>query len=77
MGLLDDMDPRKTATGCKIWKIRQTLEPSDQKIWDSMIADLELWKAETLSRQLRQRGIQVASSVIRLHRDMNCACRNL
>jgi len=77
MGLLDDMNPHKTATGCKVWKIRQGLEPSDQKLWDAMINDAELWKAETLSRQLRPRGIQVASSVIRLHRDMNCACRNL
>lgn len=77
MGLLEGMNPNKAIVGCKVWKIRETLEPSDQKLWDGMIGDADLWKAETLSRQLRSRGIQVASSVIRLHRDNDCACRNL
>lgn len=77
MGILDGMKPTGEPIGCKVWKIRQTLEPADQKLWDAMIGDDFTWKAETLSKQLNGRGITIGAATIRLHRDKACLCRNL
>lgn len=77
MGILDNMQPEHKNKGCKIWRIRQDLELSDQKILDDLVGNELEWSAEVLARQLVARGVSIGAQSIRVHRTGNCACRNL
>lgn len=75
MSLLKDLTPPpKRSLNCKVWAIRETLEPADQKIFDAAIADTDVWPVEGLTRELRKRGIEVGRETIRHHRKGDCAC---
>ena len=61
---------------CKMWVLRDGLSPSDQKILDVALADSESWPIETLTRELRKRGLQIGRETIRAHRKGDCAWRH-
>ena len=75
MSLLADMTPpARKASQCKMWMLRDGLDAGDQKILDVALADTESWPTETLTRELRRRGLQIGRETIRAHRKGDCAC---
>jgi hypothetical protein len=73
--MLENLEPPKNAaTYCKVAKVIETLQPSDQEILKAAILDSELWLANTLSNSLRSRGLSIADVTITKHRKNLCAC---
>ncbi len=66
--------PRSKAVFCKIKDTAEALEPDDSAIFMQAVDSPELWAANTLSKQLRQRGVSVADTTITKHRTKTCAC---
>lgn len=75
MSLLKDLTPpAKKPFQCKVWFMREGLEEKDRQILDVALADTETWPTETLTRELRKRGLQIGRETIRTHRRGDCAC---
>ena len=73
--MLEGMTPPKSkAIYCKIADISAELEEADRAIFMQAIDSPDQWGANTLSTQLRQRGISVADTTITKHRNKTCAC---
>ena len=77
MGLLDELTPAKAVTACKIRTIESELAEADSKIFTAAIVGVEIWKAEPLSKALKQRGISVSPGTIKLHRQGACSCSKI
>jgi hypothetical protein len=58
---------------CKVADIASSLDPDDRKILLQAVADSS-WAAKALSRQLRERGVQVSDTTILRHRRKECPC---
>lgn len=65
--------PSKTVF-CKVADLAETMTPEDQKIFFAAIDDAEKWRANTLSIELRRRGVSIADVTITKHRTQACAC---
>jgi hypothetical protein len=65
--------PRKPLQ-CKLSRLREGLDKSDQKILDDALLNTEDWPTETLVRELRKRGLDVGRETIRSHRRGDCLC---
>ena len=75
MSLLKDLTPPpKKSLNCKVWLILESLDQADQKILEAALSDSEVWPTESLTRELRKRGIEVGRETIRHHRKGDCAC---
>ncbi len=73
--MLEDLTPPQSKTiYCKIADMTAELSDPDKKIFTEAINSPELWGANTLSIQLRQRGLSVADTTITKHRSKTCAC---
>jgi hypothetical protein len=73
--MLEGMTPPKSKTiYCKIADMSAKLSDEDGAIFMEAIDSPELWGANTLSIQLRQRGLSVADTTITKHRSKTCAC---
>ncbi len=66
--------PAKKPLQCKLSRLREALEKSDQKILDEAVANIEDWPTETLVRELRRFGLDVGRETIRAHRRGDCLC---
>jgi hypothetical protein len=66
--------PAKKPLQCKLSRLREGLEKSDQKILDGAVANVEDWPTETLVRELRKHGLDVGRETIRAHRRGDCVC---
>lgn len=73
--MLEDLVPPKNkAIYCKINNIMSELDSKDQAILKTAIDNIEAWSANSLSAELRKRGISVADTTITKHRTKTCAC---
>ena len=66
--------PAKKPLQCKLSRLREGLDKSDQKILDDAVANVEDWPTETLVRELRKHGLDVGRETIRAHRRGDCVC---
>ena len=66
--------PAKKPLQCKLSRLREALDKSDQKILDDAVANIEDWPTETLVRELRRFGLDVGRETIRAHRRGDCLC---
>lgn len=73
--MLEDLVPPKNkAIYCKINQILSELDDKDKAILNGALANVEAWSANSLSAELRKRGISVADTTITKHRTKTCAC---
>lgn len=73
--MLEDLVPPKNkAIYCKINQILSELDDKDKVILNGALANIEAWSANSLSAELRKRGISVADTTITKHRTKTCAC---
>lgn len=73
--MLEGLSKPITVTGyCKVGDIASKLEENDRKVLLTATAD-DSWPAKALSRQLRERGIQVSDTTILRHRRGECPCK--
>ena len=73
--MLEGMTPPTSRTiYCKIADMSTELEEADRAIFMQAIDSPDQWGANTLSTQLRQRGLSVADTTITKHRNKTCAC---
>jgi len=66
--------PAKKPLQCKLSRLREGLDKSDQKILDDAVANTEDWPTETLVRELRKLNFDVGRETIRAHRRGDCLC---
>jgi len=66
--------PESKAVYCKIQMKLAELEPNDREILEAALADVRAWPANTLSTQLRLKGLSLADVTITKHRRQACAC---
>jgi hypothetical protein len=66
--------PQSKAVYCKIEMTLSELEPGDKDILAVALADTQNWPANTLSTQLRLKGLSLADVTITKHRRRACAC---
>lgn len=73
--MLEGLKPAKSKVYvCKIATSLQELEPADSKILSEAIVDVRTWPAQTLSTQLKIRGLVISDATITRHRKKTCAC---
>ena len=72
--MLENLEPPKKNFTCRIKTVMSGLEPKDAKILEAAVADSISWPANTLSRALKERGLQIGQESIRRHRDKTCSC---
>jgi hypothetical protein len=73
MGLLDDLKPEPRSYPCKVRTICETLDMDDAVILNSAVMDTK-WSILGLTTALGQKGILLAPSVVKKHRDKACSC---
>ena len=75
MILLGDMTPPpKRVPVCKIMQISEALDKADQIVLADALANIEAWPTESLTRELKKRGVEVGRETIRAHRRGDCVC---
>jgi len=73
--LLGDLTPPpKRVPICKMMQISESLDVADQKILAHALANTEDWPTESLTRELKKRGIDVGRETVRAHRRGDCVC---
>lgn len=73
MGLLDDLTPTPRLYPCKIKTICDTLDIEDAIILNSAAMNPE-WSVLGLTSALSKKGILLAPSVVKKHREKACSC---
>jgi hypothetical protein len=76
MGLLENLTPPEKITSCKVRTILTGLDEKDKQVLIAAI-DNPAWAHEVLSRELKLRGLSVAPSTIKLHRQKACSCSKI
>lgn len=66
--------PKPKSIYCKVANILDELNDSDRKILNGAIENIDAWSANSLSNELRKRGISIADTTISKHRTRTCAC---
>ncbi len=66
--------PAKKPLLCKLSRLREGLDKSDQKILDDAVANTEDWPTDALVRDLRKFGLDVGRETVRAHRRGDCLC---
>ena len=77
MGVLDGLEPLKPLASCKTRTILEGLEKEDRKILEVALADFETWNNGALSRALANRGINIKSETLGIHRRGQCSCSKI
>jgi hypothetical protein len=72
--MLEDLQPPKRVFNCKVRTTLNELSDSDKKILEAAIGDVQSWPANTLSNELRARGIILVDTTITKHRQGICSC---
>jgi len=73
--MLEGLQPQRTkAEYCKIQITLAELEPTDRDILAAALENTRDWPANTLSTQLRLKGLSLADVTIAKHRKRACAC---
>ena len=55
-------------------QISEALEKADQIVLADALANIEAWPTESLTRELKKRGVEVGRETIRAHRRGDCVC---
>jgi len=55
-------------------RVRKSLNESDQKIFDAVIADQDNWSDYHLAKAMNERGVEISESTIKRHRAGLCTC---
>jgi hypothetical protein len=76
MGILNGLTAQPKVWSCRVRDLLAELDDSDKAILIEALAD-ENWKAEALSRALRERGLAISGTPLRAHRNNSCSCRFL
>lgn len=76
MGLLDDITEPVRVYPCKVREVRDSLEESDQKKLDELLAD-ERWKNKTLATALAGKGVKIDVQRLSAHRNGSCSCSKM
>ena len=74
--MLEDLEPVKAFRSCKIRTLKDDLDPKDQELLDTYLADVETWTPHKLSRALGSKGLKIDHRQIDQHRDMMCSCKD-
>jgi len=65
--------PNTFVNNCKIKKIGESLNESDNQIFHSA-CDNPKWPAKALAKALAERGIEISDTTILRHRRRECKC---
>lgn len=74
MGILDNLEPPKRKTPCRIRTLLSEFDEADAAKLLTALADLETWPAYTLSKALSSLGVTVSADAISRHRTGVCSC---
>lgn len=74
MGVLDNFTPPVPVRNCKTRAILESLDAKDRAILEAALADHETWTTGTLARALSQRGLDIKSDTLGIHRRGQCSC---
>ena len=72
--MLEDLTPPSRNTRCKMGRIYDSLEGSDQSILEKALDQAEIWSAKALARELTNRGLPIPEGPLALHRTKSCGC---
>lgn len=72
--MLEGLKPPSSLRSCKVGNIAATLTDKDRDILLTAIADRDTWPIKSLSKALRERGIELSDSPLTNHRAKACAC---
>lgn len=72
--MLEGLKPPSSLRSCKVGNIAATLTDKDRDILLNAIADRDTWSIKSLSKALRERGIELSDSPLTNHRAKACAC---
>lgn len=72
--MLEDLTPPSRNTRCKMGRIYDSLEGSDQSILEKALDQAEIWSAKALARELTNRGLAITEGPLALHRTKSCGC---
>lgn len=74
MGVLDGLTPPVQVRSCKTRTILESLSKDDRAILEAALLDFETWSNGTLARALNDRGIDIKSDTLGIHRRGSCSC---
>lgn len=72
--MLEDLTPPSKTVRCKMGRIYDSLEGSDQSILEKALGAPEVWSAKALARELTNRGLAITEGPLALHRSKSCGC---
>lgn len=72
--MLEDLTPPSKTVRCKMGRIYDSLDGSDQSILDKALDSAEIWSAKALARELTNRGLAITEGPLALHRSKSCGC---
>ena len=72
--MLEDLTPPSRNTRCKMGRIYDSLDDTDQGILDKALGSPTVWSAKALARELTNRGLAITEGTLALHRTKSCGC---
>ena len=66
--------PKSRAVYCRVDDLAKGMTDDDRKIFLDAVDDGATWSANSLSGELRKRGVSIADTTITKHRTKTCAC---
>jgi hypothetical protein len=72
--MLEDLTPPSKTVRCKMGRIYDSLDGSDQSILEKALDNAEVWSAKALARELTNRGLAITEGPLALHRSKSCGC---
>lgn len=70
--MLENLEPPKKKTNCKVKQILDSLSDSDREILLKALADRATWSDMNLSIVLKERGLDISHASIQRHRLHKC-----
>lgn len=75
--MLENMTPPSRVIRCKVGRIIDSLEESDQVIMENALRETGVWSAKALARELTARGLSITEGPLGVHRTKDCGCFRL
>lgn len=72
--MLEDLTPPSRNIRCKMGRIYDSLDDTDQGILDKALGSPNVWSAKALARELTNRGLAITEGPLALHRTKSCGC---
>jgi hypothetical protein len=74
LGILDDLEPPRRQTPCRIRTVLGELDEADCHKLTQALSDNESWPAYTLYKSLNKLGVKISADAITRHRTGVCSC---